>query len=281
MSLESALRLTMYAAALLSGIAFGVGWVVGYATQRGTKKGMNAAVITLLVFVAIHIGLQLAARSPAQKYDVQVQTFLVSGNAIGVVARMMSFGMLFALATGLFMGRRKQVGKGLFTGLTVAMAALCVICLGNVFSVSTKVMAGAKELGIGQGKPKEEPNANQGSAENLKSLYTAFSLYAQDWDALPPAKDWMSNEDWVSKVQKDEWLHNPAISNRTDDKFGYAYNEAVAEKELKGKPLNEQPDAANTPLVYESSKTEKSAFDKFESANGLVLYLNGTVKPKP
>lgn len=282
MSLESALRLTMVVAALLSTLAFGAGWVVGFATKRGTKQGMNATVITLLVVIAINLALQWGTRPLALKYDIQVKTWIVSGNAIGIVARMTSFALIFALACGLSIGRRKQGGKGkLWGGMTIPMAICWLASLGTVFSVSTNLIAGSKELGIGQSKPKEELKINQGSEANLKSLYTAFSMYAQNWDALPPAKDWMSNEEIVSKVQKDEWLHNPAISDLHDDKFGYAYNEGVAEKALKGKPLNEQPDAAQTPLLYESTRTEKSAFDKFASANGLVLYLDGTVKPKP
>ncbi len=280
MSLESALRLTLYLAALLSGLAFGAGWVVGFATKRGTKKGMNAALAVLFIIVAIDLALILGTRSLALKYDVSVATWFVSGNAIGIVARFTAGALLFALACGLSLGRRKQANQNPWGGLTIPAAVCCVLWLSIVFSVNQKIGMGAKALGIGESKPKEQLNANQGSADNLKSLYTAFLLYAQDWDALPPAKDWMGNEDIVGKVQKDEWLHNPAVSNRTDDKFGYAYNQNVAEQKLNGKPLNAQPDASTTPLIYESSKTEKSAFDKFESANGLVLYLDGTVKPK-
>ena len=234
----------------------------------------------LFVFIALAVVLVLVTRPLALKYDVQVVTWLVKGNAIGIVARFTIGAFLLALACGLSVGRRKQANLKPWGGLSLAALLGCFAWLSIILSVNIQITHAAKALGIGQSKPKEELNANQGSADNLKSLYTAFFLYTQDWDALPPAKDWMNNEEIVSKVQKDEWLHNPAVSNRTDEKFGYAYNESVATKKLNGKPLNTQPDAAATPLLYESSKTEKSAFDKFESANGLVLYLDGTVKPK-
>lgn len=280
MSLEAALRLALYLAALLSGLALGAGLLVGFGTKRGTKKGMNAALTVLFVFVAIDVALIMGTRPLALKYDVQVATWFVSGNAVGIVARFTAGALLFALACGLSFGRRKQAQQNPWGGLTIPAGVCCLAWLSIVFSVNQTIMLGAKELGIGQSKPKEQLNANQGSADNLKSLYTAFAMYAQDWDALPPAKDWMSNEEIVSKVQKDEWLHNPAVSNRTDDKFGYAYNQNIAEKQLNGKPLKDQLDAATTPFLYESSKTAKSAFDAFESASGLVLYLDGTVKPK-
>ena len=132
---------------------------------------------------------------------------------------------------------------------------------------------------------KVEPTENKECPENLKSLYLAFSLYVESNGSLPPADKWMDNQELTSRIQKDEWLHCPEVSNRKDTKFGYAYNDAVAAKSLDGKKLAEMPDAARTPLLYDSDNLAKSAHDAFRSlpANGRhagknnVLYCDGHI----
>ena len=71
----------------------------------------------------------------------------------------------------------------------------------------------------------------------------------------------MDQDDFKAAVQKDEWLHCPAVSNRHDDKYGYAYNDALVGRKLNGKKLKEMPDAAKTPLLYDSTDLAKNAHD--------------------
>ena len=184
------------------------------------------------------------------------------------------------------LGRKEHSGAGIRGMLTFLAIALL---LGYVRSKGLELADAAKQIGLeDSGVKKEEPKERQTCEENLKSLYTALKLYAQDWDALPPSKGWMENSDLVSKVTKNSWLHCPSVSNGSDEKYGYAYNASVAEKPLKlaGKPLDQMPNAANTPLIYDSSALEKSATDANKSlptpgrhgGKNFILFADGSVK---
>jgi prepilin-type processing-associated H-X9-DG protein len=95
----------------------------------------------------------------------------------------------------------------------------------------------------------------------------------------------LDNEEIVSKVTKNEWLHCPAISNRQDDKFGYAFNAELSARPMNGKPLKEMPNAATTPLLYDSTNLAKNAQDKTtslprpgrHSGRNNILYCDGHV----
>ena len=111
-------------------------------------------------------------------------------------------------------------------------------------------------------------------------------MYVQDNDALPPGDNWNTNEELVSKVRQNEWLHCPSVSNRTDDKFGYALNEALLGKKLQGKTLKELPDAAKTPLLFDSSNLAVNAYGDLSllpipgrhQGKNNILYCDGHVE---
>jgi hypothetical protein len=212
------------------------------------------------------------------------------GEATLVLGVIFDVAISAAVLGGITAGRKaKRTGTlfGLQTFLTLLAIA---ILLGFVRSKGLELANAAKALGLegGAGMQKDEPKDRQTCEENLKSLYTAFKFYVQDWDALPPAKDWMENPDLVSKVTKNSWLHCPSVSSGADDKFGYAYNADMAGKPLKlsGKPLNELPNAANTVLLYDSGTLDKSTSDNASSqpkpgrhdGKNFVLFADGTVK---
>ncbi len=159
--------------------------------------------------------------------------------------------------------------------IAAASGDVIILRLGNAVS----------QLGILQSK-KYEPQKNKDCPENLKSIYNAINLYSQDWDALPPFEKWLDNEELTSKIRQNEWLHCPEVSNRHDEKYGYAFNDKVSALKLGGKHLNELPDAVKTPLLYDSRDISKSAHDSFSSlprpgrhgGRNNVLYLDGHVE---
>ena len=145
-----------------------------------------------------------------------------------------------------------------------------------------------QQTGVLKAKDEYKPETNKTCPENLKGLYNAFAQYAELNDSLPPADKWEENTDFTSRVPQDAWLHCPAVSNGHDDKFGYAYNTALAGKKLNlnGKPLNTYPDAAKMPLLYDSTNLSKNAQDAVtslpkpgrHSGRNNILYLDGHVE---
>lgn len=211
------------------------------------------------------------------------------GDAVLIVAVIFDVVLCVAMMGGIGVGRKRKSGGGIW-GLNTFLTFLVIaLLLGFVRSKGLELAAVAKEVGIeNSGSAKDEPKYKQTCEENLKSLYTALKFYVQDWDALPPAKSWMENTDLVSKVTKNSWLHCPSVSNGSDERYGYAYNATLAEKPLKleGKPLDQMPNAANTPLIYDSSTLDKSAADANVSLpkqgrhteKNFILYADGSVK---
>jgi prepilin-type processing-associated H-X9-DG protein len=208
---------------------------------------------------------------------------LAAQHGQGITSR--AFWLAVALIVGLlggFAAARKPQNRLRY----IAAVCLAVGPAGAVINAENREVIGAvKELGLDKTE-KYEPEKNKACPENLRSLYIAFSMYAQDWDALPPAANWLENDDLTSKVRQDEWLHCPAVSNRRDDKFGYAYNESVAGRALNHKPLKEMPDAVKTPLVYDSTNLAKNAHDAVTSlpkpgrhgGRNNILYCDGHVE---
>ncbi len=174
-------------------------------------------------------------------------------------------------------------------------AALGVACLGMLsllaigFQVKNiqPVLDTLQTAGLLKPKDDYKPETNKDCPANLQSVYNAFEQYADLNDRLPDAAKWQDDTDFTSRIPQDEWLHCPAVSNRHDDKFGYALNDAIAGKKLNlnGKPLKSLPNAANTPLLYDSTNTNKNAHDAVTSlpkpgrhgGRNNILYLDGHV----
>ena len=174
--------------------------------------------------------------------------------------------------------RLSTVGFGLYIATTVAVQVANVNPLLDVL----------QQAGILKAKDEYKPETNKTCPENLKGLYNAFTQYAELNDSLPPADKWEENMDFTSRVPQDTWLHCPVVSNGHDDKFGYAYNTALGGKKLNlnGKPLSTFPDAAKTPLLYDSTNLGKNAQDPSASlpkpgrhgGRNNILYLDGHVE---
>ena len=52
-----------------------------------------------------------------------------------------------------------------------------------------------------------------------KKLFTDGYKVIGNYHTKEKADKWMDNEEIAAKIQKDEWLHCPEVSNRKDDKF--------------------------------------------------------------
>lgn len=271
MQLEATLRIVFYAAIGLCAMLMCVGLVVGQRAEKGSKTAMLAGVLVIVLDVA----LVFATRSLAAKI----------GPVISSIATTIASAMTFGYIGGLWAGRQIRSKKPAHQGAVIPALLIMLIMLYSIYATGQRLAQGAKEFGVGQGG-KYEPEKNKDCPENLKSLYLALSSYAQDWDALPPAENWLDNEEIASKIVKDEWMHCPAVSDRQDAKFGYAYNEGLASKSLKGKPLKEIPDGAKTPLIYDSTNLTKNAHDKITSlpepgrhgGRNNILYCDGHVE---
>jgi hypothetical protein len=116
--------------------------------------------------------------------------------------------------------------------------------------------------------------------DNLRQLHKAVLLYADAWDdALPPADRWA--ELIKENVPDDKQLHCPSVAG--SQSYGYAMNAA-----LGGKKWKDVPDAAHTPLFYDSSDLKLNAHDNFASlpspgrhdGHNNVIYLDGRIGSK-
>ncbi len=198
-----------------------------------------------------------------------------------------------AVVGGLMMGYGRRTGRMRAAYASVGVGVLFIVAgLGSVFAKNRQVVEILHDLGLDSAFNRSySPEKNKECPGNLASLYKAVEIYAQDWDALPPAANWNTNEDLVSKVTRNEWLHCPAVSNRQDAVFGYAFNDALSGKPVHGKRLKDLPGAASTPLIYDSENLGVNAHDAFRSlprpgrhsGRDNVLYLDGhveSVRPK-
>ncbi len=258
---------------MLAAGVFLAGFAVGLLTRRRTV----AAITVIAVALLLAAGLLAGARAPARQI----------GPIVTQEAMRVAVAWVLALLGGFLAGVIKQRATLLTTvGVALLVAGAVGGILQSAFAKHPEVIRVAKQLGLDQKTAKYEPEKNKACPENLKSLYIAFSMYAEDYGALPPAANWMQNEDLTSKVRQNEWLHCPAVSNRHDDKYGYAYNDQVAGRKLNGKPLKEMPDAAATPLLYDSTNLAPSAHDAVTSlphpgrhgGRNNILYCDGRVE---
>ena len=263
--------------------------------------------LILLVFVGLSVVFAIVGGTLANRMPLQnsartciiiaiVTVFLFGGigrsqvHQVGQGVFVLGLSLGFILALSLIAGYlwNPKVWKGgkRIAGMSLLCAGIALSLFGFLKIKFNELGSAITTLGIDKAPPKIEAKADQGSIDNLKSLYFAFETYAQDWDGLPPAEKWMDNEELASKITKNEWLHSPVVSDLHDDKFGYAYFTGVAGKKLNGKKLKEMPDAAKTPLLFEASDLSKSAkgdltlLPKPGRNNGknYVLYCDGTVK---
>jgi prepilin-type processing-associated H-X9-DG protein len=272
--IESILRTIVFVSALLAVGAFLAGYTLGVRVTVPRRVWTGAGIV--LAALLFNIALVAATRGAAAKIGP-----LVTDQA-NLVARAVGMALVGGYACGIV--RRQNTSAA---GVAIALVAvLVIVTLHSAFARNGEVIRVVRQLGLDEKVAKYEPEKNKDCPNNLKSLYIAFSMYTQDWGALPPAANWLDNEDLVSKVRQNEWLHCPAVSNRHDDKYGYAYNAAVAGRQLNGKPLNEMPDAAKTPLVYDSTNLAKNAHDAVTSlphpgrhgGRNNILYCDGRVE---
>ena len=263
------------------------------------NTGLNLLILTLAVIVTFLSLISYAAGRMGRKlagivvFIVLVTAMLVGTGiqlfpkigplVLGVIA-LPTFAIDMGMLGGYFVGKARHGGKPQ-NGLAAIVIVLLACDLFGAYSYYGHVVQILKDTGAIKDTtvaPPQDAPATASSAQNLKDLYAAFSQYAgSNEGVLPPAEKWMENEDLKGYIQKDEWLHDPAVSTGHDEKFGYAYNDAVA-----GKKLKEIPDAAKTPLLYESSNTAKSAHDAVTSLpkpgrhNGKneILFCDGHVE---
>jgi hypothetical protein len=115
--------------------------------------------------------------------------------------------------------------------------------------------------------------------DNLRAMGKAFDLYYEAEAQYPPAQDWMDRVSAYLRVadrpesESQRILRCPDL----DEGYGYAFNA----KAQKGAPA---------PLVYDSSKSDKNAFDagmpysfpKSPRKSGTnILWTDGRVGRKP
>lgn len=274
MHIESILRAIVFVSALLALGAFLAGYTLG--VRVTVPRRVAAGVGTLLAAALLDLVLLAATRGAAAKI----------GPLVTYQANRVAWAVGLALVGGYACGIvRKRNTSAAGVGIAL-VAVLVIVTLHSASARNGEVIRVVRQLGLDEKVVKYEPEKNKDCPNNLKSLYIAFSMYTQDWGALPPAANWLDNEDLTSKVRQNEWLHCPAVSNRHDDKYGYAYNTAVAGRSLNGKPLNEMPDAAKTPLVYDSTDLAKNAHDAVTSlphpgrhgGRNNILYCDGRVE---
>ncbi len=249
MQVDAILNLVRGSCIALCVLMFTVGVVAGIRTQDIARSGKRLALVIAVMTLLLVVGtLPLAARI---------------GSIITLIMTYLACALGITLLGGFGMGRK--LGKKLpgFVSLyLVVTLVLATQALGGVFAQLNPVAAIAKEYFSAK---KYNPEADKSCTENLKSLYFAFGKYVEYNDGLPPAANWQDQDDFKAAIQKDEWLHCPAVSNRHDTKFGYAYNAALSGRKLGGKKLNEMPDAAKTPLLYDSTDVAKNAHDSLTS----------------
>lgn len=271
-NLESILHIALAVTIVVTVGLFVVGYRVGTRARNAIAAGSVLALIALCVLFGLLVATWHNRIGPVVTWEA-----LLFAGALDI-----------SLLGGFFMGGARAGGaltRANAVGLLVVL--LLAADLATAFARAEKVRQAAHELGMDTTNvARYEPPANQGCAQNLQKLYFAFSQYVQDWGALPPSDNWDDNQELTGKVQRNEWLHCPAVSNGTDDKYGYAYNTEVAGRNLNGKPLKDLPNAAKTPLLYDSSNLAKNAHDAVTSlpnpgrheGKNYILYCDGHVE---
>lgn len=275
--IEAAFRIAVGVLALFAVGAFLLGYIVG--AKQESKKANSRITVVMIVMILIIVG-------------GAIPVALTIGRLVMEEAGALAAGLGFALLGGFLGGRLRQIQQQ-SNSRYVLIAAVLVCLLSTTIAlrfIATKnnqLLRIVKELGYD--RPREQkaaPDTSKNCTQSLSEIYKGFVSYVNINDALPPAAKWLDEEDFLSGVQANEWLHCPAVSNRKDDKYGYAFNEALAGKKLGGKKLAEIPDAAKTPLVFDSTNLAKNAHDNLTSLpkpgrhNGLnnILYCDGHIE---
>lgn len=256
---------------------FAIGFTVGVRkSEKSPARGIGLAILAVLAVVY----------GGARLMEARI------GEVIVYEGAWLASAFNFALIGGYLAGKSRASAD---TGKR-ALPILCIaIALGSMFLMGARLhqlVDVMQQLGIGAGRASVAgPDTSLDCKASLTKIYAGFRHYAEVNDALPPAAKWVDEEDLRGAVQADEWFHCPAVSNRKDDKYGYAYNDAVAGRKLNGKALPDMPDAAKTPLVFDSANLAKNAHDALTSlprpgrhgGRNNILYCDGhieTVAPK-
>ncbi len=240
-------------------------------------------VAVIVAVVAFFAGMRVGGKHEPEKIRIVVVIaglllFLIPSGIgfalapkFGILIRqmMVAFGMSLSACfiAGFGYGNRKRRGSASIGALTGVLLLFAVLWLGFIGMQVQELASGAKQLGLDRSTvvKKDAPNLSLDCKASLNEIYKGFQHYVETNDALPPAEKWMDEEDFKGAVQADEWLHCPSVSNRKDANFGYAYNNALAGKKMAGKKLSEMPNAATTPLAYDSTLLEKNAHDALSS----------------
>lgn len=252
---------------VLSIIHFGAGFFSARIKGAAKRQGRIHLAAVVLIVIFLMSGAVIAAQRGS--------LFLVVLLGIGIL-------LGSSIAAGYHYGRYGFVQKGFwFWGV------LAVVGFGLTTFKLKETVNLVEQLGVSSNAPKPEaPDVSKGCKESLEEVYRGFVHYAEVNDALPAAEGWMDKEDFLSHVQANEWLHCPTVSTRKDEKYGYAFNKALAGRKLNGKALSKMPNAAKTPLVFDSTLLEKSAADDMKSLpkpgrhNGVnhILYCDGHIE---
>jgi prepilin-type processing-associated H-X9-DG protein len=272
LSIEAAFRLAIGVFALLAVGMCLVGYGVGV-KARGERGRIGVAAFLLVLVLGVVGG--------------AFPLTLRFGKLVMMEAVALTVGLAFAMTGGFDGGQKRKAGRSPWISAMLPCLLVTAIALGYIANQNQKLLEIVKELGIdGPKQQKAALDISKNCTQSLAEIYKGFEHYAGINDALPPAEKWLDEEDFLGGVQANEWLHCPAVSSRKDAKYGYAYNEALAGHKLSGKSLKEMPDAAKTPLVFDSDNLAKNAHDKLTSlpkpgrhgGTNNILYCDGHIE---
>jgi|SRR5579872_2952306 len=251
---------------------FAIAFAIG-SRRVDNRAGLGVGIAIVVVLIVVYGG----AKRLAVSY----------GPTIEYEGAWLASALNLALVGGYIGGKRRAPGDKAGRALSALCAALS---LTGVFLMAAKLqpLIGILQT-LGVGKPHVKPagpDTTLGCSQSLAKIYEGFEHYAELYGALPPADKWMDEEDLKNQVQTDAWFHCPSISTRSDDKYGYAFNDTLARRKLNGKPLKKIPDAARTPLVYDSTTLTKNAHDPVTSlprpgrhgGRNNILYCDGHIE---
>ena len=254
-------------------ICFRRGYLSGL-SPKGDRPQLTAGIFGLILLVVpLIVGTFLAV-----KFGEIARKFCLA----------LGFSLTSAFIAGYGSGSRKRKELSPWGTFTIILAIMSVMWMVYIGTQTMDMSLAASQLGIGSsvGSRKDVPNTALDCKASLNEIYKGFQHYSETNGTLPSAEKWMDEEDFKGAVQADEWLHCPSVSTRKDEKFGYSLNPDIAGKGLGGKKLNEIPNAAKTPLAYDSTDLAKNAHGALSTLpkpgrhNGLnnILYCDGHIE---
>lgn len=272
MNIEAIFWAVLAVFTVAAAVAFGIGFRLG---RTKSEKGAGVGVgIAILAIMAVVFGGAKAAEGKI-------------GPLIAYEGAWFSSALNFALVGGYIAGKIRSDASASKRALPVLCA---IIALASLYMMGARLhqfVDVLQTLGVGKARTKlAGPDTSLDCGKSLTEVYKGFKHYAELNDALPPAAKWIDEEDLRGQVQADEWFHCPTVSTRKDDKYGYAYNDALAGRKLNGKGLKDMPDAAKTPLVFDSTAQAKNAHDPVTSlpkpgrhgGKNNILYCDGHIE---